>query len=74
MFLIFSCSLLFGTTYHTITVDGSNDFVADETFSTSSSGFYGYITWDSSNLYIGMEGDDVPWADGGSEKVIFIYY
>lgn len=44
---------------HTIFIDGSNDFNSEEDFPTSSSGYTAYITWDSSNIYVGMEGVDV---------------
>ncbi|MDD5486852.1 MAG: T9SS type A sorting domain-containing protein [Dehalococcoidales bacterium] len=66
---------LLATTFHTISIDGNNDFTTnDEEFSTSSSPNYtAYITWDESNLYFGMNGSDIYWTDGGSEKVIFFY-
>ncbi len=42
---------------HTILIDGINDFYLDrELFNTSSSasGFYGYISWDSNYFYVGL--------------------
>lgn len=44
---------------HTIAIDGGNDFTAAESFATSSGGFSGYVSWDSSALYIGFLGADV---------------
>jgi len=54
---------------HTITIDGTNDFTASENFSTSTSGWTDYFTWDATNLYFGISGADVD-TDG---KVSFIY-
>ena len=45
--------------FHTITIDGVNDFLANETFTTSSAGYTGYVAWDESYLYLGMKGSDV---------------
>jgi Secretion system C-terminal sorting domain len=73
LLLILVCfvSFGFGTTYHTITINGTDDFDTDENFSTSSGGFTGYVTWDASNLYVGMNGSDVSYS--GTAKVVFIY-
>jgi len=55
---------------HTIVIDGTNDFYANETFSTTTAGYTSYITWDDTNLYVGMNGTDIG---SGSEKWILIY-
>lgn len=57
---------------HTITIDGVNDFdPSTEKFATSSSSpdvYSGYLTWDTFNLYLGMEGpalqnaSDMDWV------------
>ncbi|HQF26026.1 MAG TPA: hypothetical protein PL065_21345, partial [Polyangiaceae bacterium] len=60
------------TTYsHTITIDGTNDFAAEETFETTTSSFQGFIAWDANNLYVGLSGSDVGQA---SPTVFFVVY
>jgi hypothetical protein len=58
---------------HTINIDGTNDFTADETFATSSSGtgYDGYVTWDATHLYVGMSGPDI--ATPSDTKLVLIY-
>lgn len=57
---------------HTITIDGTNDFiVADEQFATTSIGYYSYFSWDSDYLYIGYEGSAI--GSSISEYVLCIY-
>ena len=47
-------------TYHTISIDGTNDFsMTNERFETSTSNYYSYFTWDSDNLYFSISGEDV---------------
>ncbi len=58
------------TSYHTVVIDGTNDFSKNnEKFSTSSSGYYDYFTWDANNIYFSISGADVD-TEG---KVSFIY-
>ena len=46
--------------FHTIAIDGSNDFdEASESFSTTSEGFTAYVAWDADYVYLGFEGPDV---------------
>jgi hypothetical protein len=50
---------------HTITIDGTNDFAAtDEAFATTSTGYTGYVAWDSSFVYFAMKGPDVADTSG----------
>ncbi len=56
---------------HTITIDGVNDFTASETFSSSSSGFSGYVSWDGSTVYVGFLGADVSAND--SQRWLLVY-
>ncbi|MHC4623685.1 MAG: putative metal-binding motif-containing protein [Planctomycetota bacterium] len=56
---------------HTIIIDGVTDFTADEAFATSSAGYTGYISWDSSYLYIGMDGPDV--GGGSPTRWVLVY-
>lgn len=51
------------TSYHTIAIDGTNDFAADEVFATTSGGYTAYATWDADNLYLGYSGSDVGNGD-----------
>jgi hypothetical protein len=60
-----------GTTHK---IDGDNDFKPGEKFVTSSTstGYEGYIAWDSKNLYVGMAGNDIgPGAT--SKKWVLVY-
>ncbi len=72
--LLILSNLLFATTFHTITIDGTNDFAADETFSTTSTGYTTYITWDQNNLYIGYDGVDINAGINPQYKWILIYF
>ena len=57
---------------HTITIDGNKDFLSGyEQFPTTSASYYGYVTWDSTYLYLGMEGADIDSNDAA--KWILIY-
>lgn len=54
--------------FHTIVIDGTNDFTADETFTTSTMGHTGYIAWDATYLYLGMTSPDL----GGSSSQVWM--
>ena len=56
---------------HTIAIDGVNDFTSVETFGTSSAFYGAFITWDSTYLYLGVQGPDI----GGSSasKYLLVY-
>jgi hypothetical protein len=63
---------------HTILIDGTNDFTtASERFHTTSgdaSGYFAYVTWDATNLYVGYEGNDVSGTTSNPDKKwIFAY-
>lgn len=45
----------YAATYHSISVDGTNDFSSDEMLGSSSTGINWYITWNSSNFFIGAD-------------------
>jgi hypothetical protein len=59
--------------YHTITIDGTNDFVANETFSTTSGGYQGYVAWDDDYIYVGMTGSDVNANNANKWIVLYIH-
>lgn len=69
---IISLVFLIATSYHTIVIDGVNDFSSDETFSTSSTGFITYVTWDANNIYLAYSGFDI--GSGESDKKWIIFY
>lgn len=52
--------------YHPIQIDGVNDFTADETFTSSTGGFTGYVAWDKAFLYLGYAGADLQ--DGMADQ------
>ncbi len=57
LFLMLWTGVLFATTNHSLTFDGTNEFTADETFSTSTDGYSAYCTWDADYLYLGAVTD-----------------
>ncbi len=57
---------------HTITIDGTNDFTADEKLTTTSSSYDAYVTWDASALYVGYTGGDIGGSASAS-KWLFVY-
>jgi len=73
--LMISPIFVLGTTYHTITIDGNNDFdTATEQFTTTSgTTLYGYITWDASNIYIGISGSSPAGTVTDANRVYHIY-
>ena len=63
------------TVPHTITLDGIDDFRADEQFATTSSpSFVARVTWDAANLYVGYGGPDLATTaiDAGT-KWLLVY-
>lgn len=57
---------------HTIAIDGTNDFTAaSEKFTTTTSSFDAFVTWDASALYVGYVGSDV--ASSSATKWLFVY-
>lgn len=57
--------------FHTIVIDGVNDFTAAETFATSTMGHTGYVAWDDAYLYLGMDSPDLA---GNSNQVWVVGY
>ena len=63
-----------GAYNHTITIDGSDDFTASETFATTSPAFGARISWDADNLYLAYAGPDLdPAAPQTATKWLFAY-
>ena len=60
----------FATTYHTITIDGTNDFVADETVSGTPTSTW-YFTWDATTFFFGIDASDV--ASNSNTRWVHLY-
>jgi hypothetical protein len=69
---IFFTTTLFAQSYHSINIDGNNDFTSPETFTTSSNGYTSYITWDEDYLYFGYSGNDIG-SGNSDDKLILLY-
>ena len=70
LLLIIPTIFLFAATYHTISIDGTNDFAADEDIAWTSGSTY-YFTWDANNLYLGANNDNID--DNSSTEWILFY-
>ncbi|MEJ2636151.1 MAG: hypothetical protein P8184_12775 [Calditrichia bacterium] len=67
---LLSVGLGLGQTYHSITMDGSNDFTANyEEFPTSTPGYKAYCTWDQDNLYLGYSGPRLVWQEDDTSRI-----
>jgi hypothetical protein len=63
-----------GVYAHRIMIDGIDDFLSAEQFSTTSAGYDARVTWDADNLYIGYSGADLdPAAADTATKWLFVY-
>ena len=58
------------TSYHTIAIDGTNDFASDESV-PGTSGSTWYFTWDSTSFYFGVDATDV--ASGSGTEWVHLY-
>ncbi|NUM75189.1 hypothetical protein HUU40_12575, partial [candidate division KSB1 bacterium] len=61
---------VFAGSPNTITIDGNNDFAADEVVA-GTSGSAWYFTWDASNFYFGISAPDV--AANSATKFVLLY-
>lgn len=58
--------------FHTVGIDGANDFVtANERFDSSSAGYFGYLAWDRDTLFVGIEGADI--GSGSATRFVLVY-
>lgn len=71
--LVLSAVIAWATTYHTIVIDGVNDFAGDEDFTTSSGGYTAYFTWDANNLYFGYSGGDVGSGQSANKWIVWYF-
>lgn len=59
---------------HTITIDGTDDFVTAERFPTTTAGFGARITWDDDHVFVAYQGPDLdPSAEDAGTKWLFVY-
>ncbi len=66
-----SAACMFEGYTHTITLDCTIDFTVDELFPSGTVGQMGYITWDSTNLYLGFDSVDLGV---GSDQIWLLVY
>lgn len=61
-------------TYHTIRVDGTNDFNTNgsEMLLATTSGYTNWVTWDADYLYLGYYGDALN--DNNADKIFYVYF
>ena len=63
LFSIFLCSILSATSYTTITVNGTNSgWASDETFTDISDADNAYVTWDATNIYVGISDAEIDYC------------
>ncbi|MCX8056924.1 MAG: choice-of-anchor D domain-containing protein [Ignavibacteria bacterium] len=70
---VITFGILFATTFHTINIDGVNDFHSDESFSTSTAGYNAYVTWDANNIYLGYSGFDIGSGQSSTKWIVFYF-
>ena len=58
------------TSFHTIVIDGTNDFTADETM-PGTSGSTWYMTWSATHFYFGINASDV--GSGSATRFVNLY-
>ncbi|MGK0364529.1 MAG: hypothetical protein ACI85O_001586 [Saprospiraceae bacterium] len=59
------------STFHTINIDGTNDFSPDETFAGTPTSTW-YFTWDANNFYFGIDASDVGSNDASKWVQLYI--
>jgi hypothetical protein len=59
---------------HVISIDGTDDFAFEDSFSTTSASFTARVTWDDVNLYVGYSGPDLAASTSDADKKwLFVY-
>ena len=67
----FLCSILSATSYTTITVNGTNSgWASDETFTDISGADNAYVTWDATNIYVGIKDAEIDY----NNQACFLYF
>ena len=71
LILFFIFSILSAATYTTITVNGTNSgWASDETFTDISAADNAYVTWDATNIYIGIKDAEIDY----NNQACFLYF
>ena len=71
LILFFIFSVLSAATYTTITVNGTNSgWASDETFTDISAADNAYVTWDATNIYVGIKDSDADYDN----MAYFMYF
>jgi hypothetical protein len=71
LILFFIFSILSAETYTTITVNGTNSgWASDETFTDISAADNAYVTWDATNIYIGIKDAEIDY----NNQACFLYF
>ncbi len=70
LFTLLWAGTLMATSFNTITIDGTNDFDADEDVAGTSSSTW-YFTWDANNFYFAVDASDVN--SGDANKWVHLY-
>ncbi len=67
--------IAFAQSYHTINIDGNNDFntTTERLSTTSGTDLYSYITWDKDYLYVGLSGNSPAGTITDADRVYHIY-
>jgi hypothetical protein len=74
--LLFLSIAIHAQSFHTITIDGTNDFVnSSERFETTSgTELYAYVTWDDDYFYFGLSGNSVAGLATDANRVFHLYF
>jgi uncharacterized protein YxeA len=72
--LLFLSITIHAQSFHTITIDGTNDFVnSSERFETTSgTELYAYVTWDDDYFYFGLSGNSVAGLTTDANRVFHL--
>ena len=59
---------------HSIAIDGTNDFAASDTFTTTSASYTAFISWSDTHVFIGYSGDDIATtAPESANKWVLVF-
>lgn len=57
--------------WHTIAIDGIDDWNGDESFASSTAGHTDYVAWDEQYVYLGVRSPDVAGGNGSVWVVVY---
>ncbi len=75
LFVLFLSLQLWGQSYHTVNIDGNNDFntTNERMLTTSGTQSYGYVSWDATYLYVGYSGNTPAGGLTDNGRAIHLY-